>query len=71
MAVSKELSENVVFLPTEKEINVFGIQSGRKLGKLGGHYGFVKCCFYDGFSQVMEFASFENFARCFNQWAKN
>ena len=52
LAVTRELSQDIVFVPTENNIAMFDIFSGKKLGYLTGHYGNVNCCLYENCFQV-------------------
>eukprot|EP00795_Rhopilema_esculentum_P004852 gene4852-21181_t len=47
LAVTRELNQDIVFVPTENNIAMFDIFSGKKLGFLTGHYGNVNCCLYE------------------------
>ena len=47
VAISNDLSHDIVFVPSDKDIEMFEIFSGKKISKLQGHYGNVNCCHYD------------------------
>lgn len=47
LAVSNGLSQDLVFVPSDNNIIVFELYTGKRLAKLVGHYGNVNCCYYD------------------------
>ncbi|XP_065069922.1 DNA excision repair protein ERCC-8-like [Rhopilema esculentum] len=53
LAVTRELNQDIVFVPTENNIAMFDIFSGKKLGFLTGHYGNVNCCLYENCFQEL------------------
>eukprot|EP00112_Aurelia_sp_Birch-Aquarium-sp1_P011298 Seg2376.3 transcript_id=Seg2376.3/GoldUCD/mRNA.D3Y31 product="DNA excision repair protein ERCC-8" protein_id=Seg2376.3/GoldUCD/D3Y31 len=60
IAISKDLCKDIVCIPSEKDVKMFKIFSGKKMTKLQGHYGNVNCCYYNHSSQELYSGAMDN-----------